>query len=480
MATSLTPVTAIPTTPGSIAGQFTAGAALIRLSVALTRPGADTLTLLQQQASGYWVATQYSVTVNRSPAGFVGAASSIDIPVNDTANYHVLSESGLAVAGGSVTLEDLTPSTGIALPSVSGDTIALLNTAQTMANKTLTAPIVSGGLTASGSAANDYSGSTGDFTLSTGALSWAGANSKAASLVATGAALTLTGGAASTWSTSSGALNLSGFAGLYLKVNGTTIADAGGTDANSLTLAAGKSLAGAAGAGALSFGAMTGATALPTGNLSWAGAATKTLSLAAAGAAAVTSSGGALTLTGGAASTWSTSSGALTVDSAAALNLGTTGATGVNIGHGSVSNVITGGGNALAVGANGSTNPVLKVDASAGSVATGLAVTGAAAASGVALQAISSGANESLTINAKGTGTLTLQSAVAVPAGGSAACGILASATADLGLYFGSGAPTLSAAKGSLYMRTDGSSASTRAYVNTDGATTWTNLTSAA
>jgi hypothetical protein len=38
----------------------------------------------------------------------------------------------------------------------------------------------------------------------------------------------------------------------------------------------------------------------------------------------------------------------------------------------------------------------------------------------------------------------------------------------------------LSAAKGSLYLRTDGSSASTRAYVNTDGATTWTNLTSAA
>lgn len=336
MATSLTPVTAIPTTPGSIAGQFTAGAALIRLSVALTRPGADTLTLLQQQASGYWVATQYSVTVNRSPAGFVGAASSIDIPVNDTANYHVLSESGLAVAGGSVTLEDLTPSTGIALPSVSGDTIALLNTAQTLANKTLTAPIVSGGLTASGSAANDYSGSTGDFTLSTGALSWAGANAKAASLVATGAALTLTGGAASTWSTSSGTLNLSGFAGLYLKVNGTTIADAGGTDSASLTLAAGKSLAGAAGAGALSFGAMTGATALPTGNLSWAGAATKTLSLVAAGAAAVTSTGGALTLTGGAASTWSTSSGALTVDSAAALNLGTSAATALTIGRAAV------------------------------------------------------------------------------------------------------------------------------------------------
>ena len=44
----------------------------------------------------------------------------------------------------------------------------------------------------------------------------------------------------------------------------------------------------------------------------------------------------------------------------------------------------------------------------------------------------------------------------------------------------GSGAPTHSAAKGSLYIRTDGSSTSTRLYVNTDGSTTWTNFTSAA
>lgn len=45
---------------------------------------------------------------------------------------------------------------------------------------------------------------------------------------------------------------------------------------------------------------------------------------------------------------------------------------------------------------------------------------------------------------------------------------------------FGSGAPTLSAAKGTLYIRTDGSSTSTRMYINTDGATTWTNFTTAA
>jgi len=63
---------------------------------------------------------------------------------------------------------------------------------------------------------------------------------------------------------------------------------------------------------------------------------------------------------------------------------------------------------ALAVGANGATNPVLKVDASTTSVATGLAVTGAAAASGVTIAAVSSGTNENLTVNAKGSGTLNL------------------------------------------------------------------------
>lgn len=44
----------------------------------------------------------------------------------------------------------------------------------------------------------------------------------------------------------------------------------------------------------------------------------------------------------------------------------------------------------------------------------------------------------------------------------------------------GSGVPTLSANKGSIYLRTDGSSTSTRFYINTDGATTWTNGTTAA
>lgn len=43
----------------------------------------------------------------------------------------------------------------------------------------------------------------------------------------------------------------------------------------------------------------------------------------------------------------------------------------------------------------------------------------------------------------------------------------------------GAGAPTASAAQGSLYLRKDGSSTSTRLYVNTNGSTGWTDFTSA-
>lgn len=70
-------------------------------------------------------------------------------------------------------------------------------------------------------------------------------------------------------------------------------------------------------------------------------------------------------------------------------------------------------------------------------------------------------------------------SATGIPAGGQKGSGILLSTTKDFGVFFGSGAPTLSAGKGSLYMRTDGSSTSTRLYVNSDGGTTWVNFTSA-
>jgi hypothetical protein len=62
--------------------------------------------------------------------------------------------------------------------------------------------------------------------------------------------------------------------------------------------------------------------------------------------------------------------------------------------------------NALAVGANGTTNPAFNVDASASSVATGINVAGAAAAAGVTMSALSSGSNENIIISPKGTGLM--------------------------------------------------------------------------
>lgn len=78
------------------------------------------------------------------------------------------------------------------------------------------------------------------------------------------------------------------------------------------------------------------------------------------------------------------------------------------------------------------------------------------------------------------TGAVTAMTATAIPAGGTSGSGFLFSSTANFGVFFGSGAPSISAAKGSLYLRSDGSSTSTRAYINTDGSTTWTAITTAA
>jgi hypothetical protein len=77
-------------------------------------------------------------------------------------------------------------------------------------------------------------------------------------------------------------------------------------------------------------------------------------------------------------------------------------------------------------------------------------------------------------------GAATILSGTAVPVGGTAGGGYKMSSTTNLGIFFGSGAPTLNAAQGSLYLRTDGSTTTTRLYVNTDGATTWTAVTTVA
>ena len=77
------------------------------------------------------------------------------------------------------------------------------------------------------------------------------------------------------------------------------------------------------------------------------------------------------------------------------------------------------------------------------------------------------------------TGNVTADSATGLVAGGASAF-IATNVAAGMGIYVGSGAPTVAAAKGSLYLRSDGSTTNDRAYINTNGSTTWTALTTAA
>lgn len=71
---------------------------------------------------------------------------------------------------------------------------------------------------------------------------------------------------------------------------------------------------------------------------------------------------------------------------------------------------------ALTVGANGATNPVVKINANTASVATGVQITGAAEAGGVAIAAISSGTDETLKIDAKGAGVVAIGDTSTSPA----------------------------------------------------------------
>lgn len=62
----------------------------------------------------------------------------------------------------------------------------------------------------------------------------------------------------------------------------------------------------------------------------------------------------------------------------------------------------------LAIGRNGATNPVAKINCSVSSAATGIEITGRAATAGADIAVISSGTNENLKIDAKGSGTVTI------------------------------------------------------------------------
>lgn len=82
-------------------------------------------------------------------------------------------------------------------------------------------------------------------------------------------------------------------------------------------------------------------------------------------------------------------------------------------------------------------------------------------------------------LSRQAAGRVAVMGATATPAGGSTGIALVFGSTSGFGIYIGSGVPTVSAAQGSLYLRSDGSSTATRAYINTNGSTTWTAVTTA-
>jgi len=82
--------------------------------------------------------------------------------------------------------------------------------------------------------------------------------------------------------------------------------------------------------------------------------------------------------------------------------------------------------------------------------------------------------------NMVSTGNMKIGSTTAPIAGGDTGHAYFMSSTTNFAIYYGSGAPSISAAQGSLYMRTDGSTGVTRAYINTTGSNVWTAINTVA
>lgn len=145
-----------------------------------------------------------------------------------------------------------------------------------------------------------------------------------------------------------------------------------------------------------------------------------------------------------------TSTGNISLANGKLTTLASTGATGIT----GATTITTTSALGLAVGRQGATAPVLRIDAGTASVATGVSITGAAAGSGVAVAAISSGTDENLTINAKGAGTvvingtatgaITLTRATTLTAGGT----FSAAANLNAHVNTGSTAPALTSCGG--------------------------------
>jgi len=177
-----------------------------------------------------------------------------------------------------------------------------------------------------------------------------------------------------------------------------------------------------------------------------------------------------------------------------------TGTTSINTSGAAVTTINTGGTGATNIGnATGNTAVTGSLTASTGLVATagGITATGTSNinTSGAAVTSINTGGTGALNLgNATGntavTGSLTASTTLTATAGNiTATAGNFVASTAGDGVVLGGGAKivcgtgdpntAVTAPQGSLYLRLDGSSASTRAYINSNSGTTWIAVTTA-
>jgi hypothetical protein len=123
-------------------------------------------------------------------------------------------------------------------------------------------------------------------------------------------------------------------------------------------------------------------------------------------ASSLTTSAGALTVTSAAAAIWSTSAGALTLDSAAALNLGTSTATSIAMGASGITTTITGGLTQLTGAVSLTGNAASQLSTSSGA----LTITSAAAATwSTAAGALAISSAAALNLNAASGSVVALQ-----------------------------------------------------------------------
>jgi hypothetical protein len=205
-------------------------------------------------------------------------------------------------------------------------------------------------------------------------------------------------------------------------------------DASTATVATGLKVKGAAAGGGLALSVITSGTnenvtfdAAGSGTITIAGTSTGAITLTRATTLSAALTYGGVTLSNSVTGTGSMvlSTGASLVTPAIGVATGTslalngctlsanafcaTGTAAISSTLTSAAHTVTSASaNALAVGLNGSTNPALQVDASTASSATGLKIKSAAAAGGLALSVITSGTNDNLTLDAAGSGTITV------------------------------------------------------------------------